>query len=73
MLYQEKQVPAQALRASESYARLAMIIPTISGGNQRGWGGSSGVSESPCASTPLSLALERYQTALAKSSTPRIG
>lgn len=49
-----------------------MIISTISGRHQCGWSGSSGISD-PCASTPLSLALERYQTALAKSSTPVMG
>ena len=69
MLYQVKQVAAQALRVRVSYVRWAIIISKISGGVQRGWR-SVRMSESSCASASLSLALERYQTALAKRLAP---
>ena len=69
MLYQQKQVAAQALRVGVSCSRWAMIISTISGGKLRG---SVGFLECLCERGPMSFALERYQTMLAKRSAPGI-
>ena len=63
---------AQALRVGMSYARWAIIISTISGGNLGGLNGSLGVYEPLVASAPLSLALERYQKTCVTRLTPAI-
>ena len=72
MLYQQRQVAAQALRVGISYVRWAMIISTISGGNPCDLRESLGVSKSLRADAPSGLAFERFQMALTRRSIPTI-
>ena len=73
MWYQQEQVAAQALRVAMSCVRREINISTISRGNQRRRRVPTGAFGCLCLSAPLSLALERYQMALAKCRTPIIG